>query len=59
VAGLGFGLDIGVHNVKLSDMEFMNKFWIQLDCKISISVHHWYTTHRLKFASNSFEDIRL
>jgi len=23
-------------------MEFMKKFQIQYDCKISIYVHHWY-----------------
>jgi len=22
-------------------MEFMKKFWIQSDCEIYISVHHW------------------
>jgi len=22
-------------------MGFMKKFWIQSDCKISVSVHHW------------------
>jgi len=40
VGSFGFGLHIGVHDFKFSDMEFMKKFRIQSDCKIAISVHY-------------------
>jgi len=45
LSGFVFGLDIGVHNFILSDMDWIwsrwKRFGLVQDCKISISVHHW------------------
>jgi len=46
VSGFGFGLDIGVHNFYFriwfgyGPWSSWKSFWLDQDCKISISVQH-------------------
>jgi len=42
VGGFGFGLDIGVHNLKFLDTDWIWSLWkIFGSNPISISVHQW------------------
>ena len=63
VSGFRFGLDIGVHYFYFLDMvciwTWWNSFGLDRDCKISISVHHWYVVSKIakNFAKSPNQNI--